>query len=123
MIKKMNEALNKLMFDRKVKIESKKTPQFLSDISKPLSLRHVEPEKPKKIEPILNPNSTEEMLKRKLEERRKDIEYSDDNDSEEDWGSGIAGKIKIRTEDSQNKNGILMKEFFKKYLKLEPNSE
>ena len=125
MIKKMNEALNKLMFDRKVKIESRKTHQFLNDISKPMALRHVEPEKPqKKIEITGNPNSTEEMLKRKLEERRKDIEYSDDEpDSEEDWGAGPAGKIKIKTEDSQNKNGILMKEFFKKYLKLEPNSE
>lgn len=125
MIKKMNEALNKLMFERKVKIESKKTPQFLSDISKAPTLRHVEPEEHPKPKPInLNPNSTEAMLKRKLEERRKDIEYSDEeNDSETDWGAGMAGKIKIKTEDSQNKNGILMKDFFKKYLNLDSKAD
>ena len=124
MIKKMNEALNKLIFDKKVKIESKKIPQFLSDISKAPTLRHVEVERPKPKPINENPNSTEAMLKRKLEERRKDIEYSDDEpESETDWGAGMAGKIKIKTEDSQNKNGILMKDFFKKYLNLDSKAD
>lgn len=90
---------------------------FLNDIPQKHNLRHVSNIfKNEKI--IRNPdsnNSIETQLRRKMEERRKDIEpdYSDDSDSEADWG----GKIKIKQSDS--KMPIKFRRFIEEYLKMD----
>lgn len=88
---------------------------FLNDIPQKHNLRHVS-NISKNEEIIHNPDSVEAQLRRKMEERRKDIEpdYSDEgNDSdEEDWG----GKIKIKQSDT--KMPIKFRRFIEEYLKM-----
>ena len=52
-------------------------------------LRHVELEEEKK-EVEEDPNSIESQLHRTMEDRRKDIEYSDSSEEDVDWGAGYS---------------------------------
>lgn len=67
---------------------------FLDEILKPHKpLKPVKPaEKPVKEEEYSDTLSS--MLKKQLDERRKDIEYSDDEDSDVEWGEGVKGRSK-----------------------------
>lgn len=63
-------------------------PSFLDDIKKPQTL------KPSK--PIYHPPEEESDISKILAERRKDIEYSESDESDEEWGEGIqTKKIKL----------------------------
>lgn len=55
--------------------------------SKP-QLRHVE--LPEKHEPDSDPDSIEEQLRRTMNNRRKDIEYSESDEEDVDWGAGYS---------------------------------
>jgi hypothetical protein len=106
-VNELSKQVGKSYVDRKMK-----KPSFLNDITKPQNLKPVKPSNSSEnVNVDVNPNSVEEQLRRKMEERRKDLEpdYSDE-ENEEDWG----GKIKIESEDT--KKPIPMAEFFKKYL-------
>lgn len=107
-VNELSKQVGKSYVDRKIN-----KPSFLDDITKPQSLKPVE--KPK-VKPITqeNPDSMEEQIRRKLEERRQDLEPDYSEESEEEWGEGLAGKIKIESSDA--KKPIPMSDFFKKYL-------
>lgn len=110
-VNELSKQVGKSYVERKIN-----KPSFLDDITKPQSLKPVE--KPA-IKPITqeNPDSMEEQIRRKLEERRQDLEpdYSNEEESEEEWGEGVnGGKIKIESSDA--KKPIPMSDFFKKYL-------
>lgn len=84
---------------------------FLNDIPQKHNLRHVS-DTFKSEEIIHNPDSVEAQLRRKMEERRKDIEPDSDEDSE-DWG----GRIKIKQSDT--KMPIKFRRFIEEYLKMD----
>lgn len=88
-------------------------PSFLDEIAKPHPLKPVEKPISQPI-PQENPDSMEAQMRRKLEERRKDLEPDYSEESEEEWGEGVGGKIKIQSSDV--KKPIPMSDFFKKYL-------
>jgi hypothetical protein len=91
-----NEIKNSL--NKKPEIPTKPKFNFLDDISNPKPLKPVEPkEKPK-----------EELtdLQKALIDRRKDIEYSeDDEDSDTEWGEGV------KTKNSKNKRRMEILDF------------
>lgn len=69
-------------------IYNKPQPSFLNDIIKPQTL------KPSK--PIYHPPEEESDISKILADRRKDIEYSESDESDEEWGEGIqTKKIKL----------------------------
>lgn len=110
-VNELSNQVGKMYVDRKV--EKKFKPDFLKDIKNPPKLKEVEPISTKS-SITDNPDSVEAQLRRKMEERRKDIEpdYSE-ADSEEDWG----GKIKIKQSDS--KMPIKFRRFIEEYLKMD----
>lgn len=107
-VNELSKQVGKSYVDRKMS-----KPSFLNDITKPQNLKPVEKPKEQFI-PQENPDSMEEQIRRKLEERRRDLEPDYSEESEEEWGEGLAGKIKI--ESSDTKKPIPMSDFFKKYL-------
>ena len=119
-VNELSKQVGKSYVDRKMS-----KPSFLNDITKPQNLKPVEKPKEQFI-PQENPDSMEAQMKRKMEERRKDIEPDYSEESEEEWGEGVkrlsnlqeneglAGKIKIESSDA--KKPIPMSDFFKKYL-------
>ena len=108
-VNELSKQVGKSYVDRKIS-----KPSFLDDITKPQSLKPVEQRERQPPLPQENPDSMEEQMRRKLEERRKDIEPDYSEESEEEWGEGIGGKIKIESSDA--KKPIPMSDFFKKYL-------
>lgn len=106
-VNELSKQVGKSYVDRKIN-----KPSFLNDITKPQILKPVEKPATKPVVPQENPDSMESQIRRKLEERRKDLEPSEESEeeSEEDWG----GKIKI--ESSDTRKPIPMSDFFKKYL-------
>jgi len=106
-VNELSKQVGKSYVDRKMS-----KPSFLNDIIKPQNLKPVE--KPAIQIPQENPDSMEAQMKRKMEERRKDIEPDYSEESEEEWGEGVGGKIKIESSDA--KKPIPMSDFFKKYL-------
>lgn len=74
-------------------IEKNKPSNFLDEIKNPHK-----PLKP--VVPTPKPKIQEEYsdIKKILDDRRKDIEYSEDEDSEEEWGEGVKSKPKGRME-------------------------
>lgn len=116
-VNELSNQVGKMYVDRKV--EKKFKPDFLKDIKNPPKLKGVEPTSIASKSPIIhNPDSdegnVEAQLRRKMEERRKDIEpdYSD-NSEEEDWG----GRIKIKQSDT--KMPIKFRRFIEEYLKMD----
>lgn len=107
-VNELSKQVGKSYVDRKMS-----KPSFLNDITKPQNLKPVEKPKEQFI-PEENPDSMEAQMKRKMEERRKDIEPDYSEESEEEWGEGVGGKIKIESSDA--KKPIPMSDFFKKYL-------
>lgn len=75
---------------------------FLDEILKPHKpLKPVKPaEKPAKEEEYSDTLSS--MLKKQMDDRRKDIEYSEDSDDEIEWGEGVKGR-------SKNEEGVKSK--------------
>ena len=74
-------------------------PLPLNPISKPAppqiptkpQLRHIELNEEKKIDSEdSDPNSLESQLRRTMNKRREDIEYSDDSEEDVDWGAGYS---------------------------------
>lgn len=108
-VNELSKQVGKAYVDRKM---TKSGPAFLNDIAKPQNLKPVSKEKPVPIQN--NPDSMEVQLRRKMEERRRDLEPDSPEDSEEEWGEGVGGKIKIDSSDA--KKPIPMSDFFKKYL-------
>ena len=108
-VNELSKQVGKSYVDRKMS-----KPSFLNDITKPQNLKPVEKSKEKPVVPQENPDSMEAQMKRKMEERRKDIEPDYSEESEEEWGEGVGGKIKIESSDA--KKPIPMSDFFKKYL-------
>jgi hypothetical protein len=108
-VNELSKQVGKSYVDRKMS-----KPSFLNDITKPQNLKPVEKPKEKPVVPQENPDSMEAQMKRKMEERRKDIEPDYSEESEEEWGEGVGGKIKIESSDA--KKPIPMSDFFKKYL-------
>lgn len=112
-VNELSKQVGKSYVERKIS-----KPSFLDDITKPQILKPVkkpEEKQPQQINvPQENPDSMEEQIRRKLEERRRDLEPDYSEESEEEWGEGLAGKIKI--ESSDTKKPIPMSDFFKKYL-------
>jgi dephospho-CoA kinase len=102
-VNELSKQVGKSYVDRKIN-----KPSFLKDITKPQILKPVKKEE--KELPEDNPDSMESQLRRKMEERRKDLEPSEESEEDEDWG----GKIKIESSDA--KKPIPMSDFFKKYL-------
>ena len=122
-VNELSKQVGKSYVDRKIS-----KPSFLDDIVKPQSLKPVEKKEEKEL-PVHqgNPDSMEEMMKRKMEERRRDLEPDYSEDSEEEWGEGVkrlskydeglgktGGKIKIKSSDTRKP--IPMSDFFKQYL-------
>ena len=130
-VNELSKQVGKAYVDKKM---TKSGPAFLNDIVKPQNLKPVLKEKP--IPEQTNPDSMEVQLRRKMEERRKDLEPDSPEDSEDyEWGEGVrrlsryddaqalrrsmndeglGGKIKIDSSDA--KKPMPMSDFFKKYL-------
>lgn len=107
-VNELSKQVGKSYVDRKIS-----NPSFLDEITKPHPLKPVEKPITQPI-PQENPDSMEAQMRRKLEERRKDLEPDYSEESEEEWGEGVGGKIKIQSSDT--KKPIPMSDFFKKYL-------
>lgn len=107
-VNELSKQVGKSYVDRKIS-----NPSFLDEITKPHPLKPVEKPITQPI-PQENPDSMEAQMRRKLEERRKDLEPDYSEESEEEWGEGVGGKIKIQSSDA--KKPIPMSDFFKKYL-------
>lgn len=103
-VNELSKQVGKSYVDRKINKVS-----YLNDITKPQNLKPVEKPEVKEL-PQDNPDSMESQLRKKMEERRKDLEPDYSEESDEDWG----GKIKIESSDA--KKPIPMSDFFKKYL-------
>lgn len=110
-VNEISKQVGKAYVDRKM---TKSGPAFLNDIVKPQNLKPVSKDKPAPVSIDENPDSMEAQLRRKMEERRRDLEPDSPEDSEEEWGEGVGGKIKIDSSDA--KKPIPMSDFFKKYL-------
>jgi hypothetical protein len=88
----------KLPAPEPVPIEKNKPSNFLDEIKNPHK-----PLKP--VAPTPKPKVQEEYsdIKKILDDRRKDIEYSEDEDSEEEWGEGVRINPKGRNRVSDSK--------------------
>lgn len=85
--KEMNTSVSQV--DSTVDVHPITKPNFLADITKPITLKHTQDDR--HIPVVREPDEVDDLVKA-LNKRRIDIEYSDDDSDDYVWGDGVGLK-------------------------------